>query len=157
MRNSHLYVSLSRTAVGLLVDAGFLLCWRFLPGRLSQQWALAGQLSAMVLLSLLVWALLSTCSYFTVSAIQAHGLEGLSSITATLAILVVGVMTSRFYIPSPRGTKRVTLLVLVLRGIFAGKPKGPVLRGAPPFFTGFLLPFQVSPSLSLSWWAPLQM
>ena len=102
--------------MGMLVNAGFLWCWRVLPPLLPS-WTMTKKLSVMVTLSLSVWLVLALCSMFIGSTTFASPIAlGLGALGLHVTL---GLYTTWHFRPSPKGTRAVTLSALLSRGLLA--------------------------------------
>ena len=108
--------ALAAVPMGMLVNAGFLWCWRVLPPLLPS-WSMAKKLSAMVTLSLTVWLVLALFSMVigstTVVSPIALGLGALG------LHVILGLYTTWNFRPSPKGKRPVSLFALLSRGVLA--------------------------------------
>lgn len=109
---------------GMGINALFLSLWRFLPTRLAQvPWlksltqSVYSFVALMSLLTLSFWAL---CAWCWVSLTQKSDQTFLWGILATFGILTVGLFSTWTPYPAPKGKQKVSLLVMLSRGLFAG-------------------------------------
>lgn len=107
---------LAAVPMGMLVNAGFLWCWRVIPPLLPS-WSMSKRLGAMVTLSLSTWMLLALLSMFIGTTAIASPIT-LGLVALGLHILL-GLYTTWHFRPSPKGTRHVTPLALLSRGVLA--------------------------------------
>lgn len=137
--------------VGMLVDAGFLAVWRYLPPRLPG--GVQARLVLTVAASLGAWALGAAAFVVTApwrAAVRPEvvGLAGLAALAG------VGLALTRTAVPAPRGARPVGLGVLFARGGLAavaigtavalGASGSPALAGMASVFPAIFLTTMVS-------------
>ena len=108
--------SLYIVPVGMLINALFLLLWRVIPPKLPNI-GLKSQLFLMALIGLSGWAI---CAALCIGALQlkliSPALEG--SLSFALAILL-GLWATSNAPPTPKGTQKVSIVMLFSRGALA--------------------------------------
>lgn len=124
--------ALGAVPVGMLVNAGFLYVWRWLPPRLAG-WSFAWRLATMVAVSLAVWAVLAAAVVSGLGALRGAGVDvwsvGALAMGVTVAVGAWAVGGTR---AAPRGGRRVPWWSLLARGGLAALAIGTsaVLAGA---------------------------
>lgn len=114
-----LHDALGAVPVGMLVNAGFLYVWRWLPARLPEG-PLAVRLGQMVVASLGVWAILAAGVVTGLDVLRAAGGDVWSmGLTALVATLLVGGLAVRGQRAAPRASRRVPMASLLARGLLA--------------------------------------
>jgi len=113
--------ALAAIPMGMLVNAGFLWCWRAIPPRLPQ-WSMPKRLGAMVGISLFIWLGLAITSMLIVTQTNLNPL--VLGITALGLHLVLGIYSTWSFIPAPKGTRKVSIFALVSRGLLAAVAVG---------------------------------
>jgi hypothetical protein len=105
---------------GMLVNAVFLLQWRFWPSRLPSQWSVIQRTAAMVAISLSVWFVLASCyvSLNTVAFKQTTSVVVFGSISTAL-MFVIGLLSCLRLLEAPKGSKKTSLKTLGIRGCMA--------------------------------------
>lgn len=142
------------TPVGMLLNAGFLWCWRVVPPRLPD-WPLRAQLVAMCSVALALWALGAAATVWIVGdQFDPIWLGG----ACTIGMIGAGVAACWTPRPAPRGRNPVTPLVLALRGLLAASAIGasvvlagigsPLVAGMASVFPAIFLTTMVSLWLS---------
>ena len=145
--------SLGAVPLGMLVNVGFLACWRYVPHRLPA-WPLRNRLAVMTLVSLTGWALGALLSLF----ILEHPRLAQHPLTAgacfTLIQVLVGTYACLQPLPAPTGSRPVPVLVLMGRGLLAGaaiamsvvlaQTGGMVLGGLASVFPAIFLTTMIS-------------
>jgi hypothetical protein len=108
--------------VGVLIDALFLMVWRYLPQHLPSGWSLARRLAAMVAASMSVWFVLALAYvWLRATALTDAGSATAAGVLSLLAIATVGAGASwRMPPPAPKPTTRPPAWLLAARGVFAG-------------------------------------
>lgn len=107
------------TPVGMFLNAGFLWLWRVLPPRLPER-PLPQRLASMVMLTLSAWAIMAALAVGLSHLLKGLGLSSLFlGLGATLVTLGAGLAATRETHPAPRGTRKVSPLVLIGRGLLA--------------------------------------
>jgi len=105
---------------GMFLNAAFLGLWRELPPRLPA-WSLGRRLVVMTAVSLTVWLLCAAGLVVAQGAALGAGMApkvlGLVTASALLGLGIAACWTPR---PSPKGTRAVGPVVLLLRGVLAG-------------------------------------
>lgn len=140
---------------GMLLNAGFLWLWRVLPGRFPVAWRLGPRLSAMTIVTLLVWCAAAVGLVGMLTATRALGVPTPWIGAGGLGILVVaGALATWTPRPAPRGTRRVPLATLVARGVLAALAIGlavllkqtgdPLLGGVAAVFPAIFVTTMVS-------------
>jgi hypothetical protein len=104
---------------GMLVNAFFLYSWRILPSRISVDsfWI---RLMSMVILSLSIWMICALASVW----LQNYYSSLLLSILMTVFQLLLGIWACAHNPPAPKGSKKVGLGALLIRGVLAGTAIG---------------------------------
>jgi hypothetical protein len=146
--------SMATVPVGMWVNAVFLGCWRWLPGRLG---ALPGpaQLPAMILSSLGVWAAVGLLALQGLRLGAAGGLPPLAiGLLALLSSLGLGLWSCRGGLHAPGASRPVRPAVLVARAALAAVAigaavltsslAGPVVAGLAAVFPAIFLTTMVS-------------
>ncbi len=109
--------ALAAVPLGMLVDAGFLYCWRLAPPHLPA-WSMPRRLGVMIGISLAVWFGLAAGALALVEVLALPPL--LVGLTAMLAHLLLGLYTTLHPFPAPRGEQPVSALAILARGTLAG-------------------------------------
>jgi hypothetical protein len=139
---------------GMMVNALFLLSWRHLPRHLPGR-SLPVRLTAMVVASMGVWALLAFLLYRTTEAYRGAGLP---MAVWGAGFFVLGVAVSLWAClrnaPSPPGSRPVGPVTLVARGVLAASAiglavglatvAGPVIAGVVSIFPAIFLTTMVA-------------
>ena len=104
---------------GMLVNALFLYSWRIFPSRFSIDsfWL---RLMSMILLSLSIWVTFAFASVW----LQGYYSSLIFSVLITLFQLLLGIWACVHNPPAPKGSKKVGVFVLLLRGLLAGTAIG---------------------------------
>lgn len=130
------------TPVGMLLNVGFLFLWRILPGRLPQG-TLGKQLTLMLALSLGAWAVLAVLGVGTVELASQAGIRplwlGLGASVLTAGAGLAATWTPR---PAPKGKRKVSVAVILARGLLAATAIGTsvlIARSAPEQGIGSLV------------------
>jgi len=147
--------SLAAVPLGMLVDAGFLWCWRVFPPHLPK-WSMALRLSVMIGISLCVWGTIAVGLIGGLSLISFPPLT--LAICAMTAHVLLGVAMTWRPIHAPRGTRRVRPTTLLARGTLAGLAIAAAVQIAHsglPMAAGI---FSVFPAIFLTtmvslWWS----
>lgn len=144
--------AMAAVPAGMLVDAGFLAVWRFLPGRLPPG-ALGVRLAVMIVASLGAWAVGAALFLAVAGALGAQRAWALG-LGATAALVGVGLLLTRNPLPAPGGSRPVPRRVLALRGLLAavaigaavllGQQGAPLLAGLASVFPAVFLTMMVS-------------
>jgi hypothetical protein len=113
--------ALAAVPMGMLVNAGFLWCWRAIPPRLPS-WSMQKRLGAMVGISLCIWMGLALTSMFIGTQTNIHPM--ILGFTALALHIILGIYTTWHFTPSPKGTRNVTFFALVSRGVLAAVAVG---------------------------------
>lgn len=149
--------SMAVVPVGMAVDGLFLVCWRVFPGWIggSPKRQLAGTLAG----ALGVWAVLAAGAVGLIVLLREAGVAPLwVGGTAFVLLELGGIWACRDHIAAPSGTKRVSVVVLGVRGLLAGSAiavagglaawGGPMLAGMASVFPAIFLTTMVS-----VWWS----
>lgn len=114
-----LHDALSAVPVGMLVNAGFLSVWRWLPPRLGDG-SLVQRLGQMVVASLAVWTVLAAVVVSGLGALRGLGIDvawvGVAALTTTV---IVGGRAVRAQAGGARATRKVPVASLLARGVLA--------------------------------------
>ena len=102
--------------LGMFVNAMFLFSWRVLPPKF-QSWDVKKLLPLMIFLSLLVW---SFGAFLLVTGLDRMADHIFWGWFGSVALLLFGVWACQHHLPSPKGSKKVSLLTLLSRGVLAG-------------------------------------
>ncbi|TVQ91013.1 MAG: hypothetical protein EA397_10990 [Deltaproteobacteria bacterium] len=109
----------------MMLNAGFLWCWRIFPQKIPEGWGLGARLTTMSLLSLSVWLVGALGVVLALRAWLSAELPALGAGLIGLAGLVgIGLWATARPRPAPRGSRKVGPGVLVMRGLFAGAAIG---------------------------------
>lgn len=109
--------AMAAVPVGMLVDAGFLWCWRVLPPRLPVV-SMQRRLLMMVLASLAAWFVLAAFAMLAATWLDVAPLA--LGLVAFAAHVGLGLYTTWAPFPAPKGGQRVAVWVLLSRGLLAG-------------------------------------
>ena len=147
--------ALAAIPMGMLVNAGFLWCWRAIPPRLPQ-WSMSRRLGAMVGISLCIWFGLAVTSMYLGTQTNIHPLT--LGVTALGLHLILGIYSTWHFNPAPKGTRKVTILALVSRGLLAAMAVGASLIIASSGFEVAAGIASVFPAIFLTtmvslWWS----
>jgi len=109
----------------MLINVGFLWLWRALPPRLPA-WSLRGRLAAMTAGSLACWFVGAWALVHALAFVSTRGPRALEAAGwgGTAAMVVFGVLACRSNPPAPRGTHRVGVPTLLMRGALAATAIG---------------------------------
>jgi hypothetical protein len=152
--NAAFVIAMLGVPVGMLLNGGFLFCWRVLPPRLPAA-SLGGRLALTLALSLGAWSIAAAAVVVGVDQLPADvGTRVPIGIGATVALAAIGVLATRRAPPSPRGRRGVGPLTLVLRGSGAALAVGvavviahagaPLLAGIASVFPAIFLTTMVA-------------
>ena len=108
--------SLFAVPVGMCVNAVFLYSWRICPKHLAIH-NLKYKLLCMTLLSICIWSLCAFGMVLGVTYVEAYLFE--TAVSAIGGLLLFGVWACTQNPPSPKGTQKVSPVVLFLRGLLA--------------------------------------
>ncbi len=115
-----LVLAMCAVPMGMVVDALFLYLWRVLPPHLPP-WSLRHRLVAMSILSLAMWGLGAVAAVSLMQRLHTGTKAAVTmGVAGTALIIVVGVLACRSAPPAPRGTRPVSALMLLGRGVLAG-------------------------------------
>ena len=144
-------MALYAVPAGMLVNAIFLLSWRLLPPLLPSM-SHKRQLLSMVSLSLLIWVTMGLVGLFGLRLIDDKSLH--TALLLTIIGLILGILGCRKRIPAPSGKHRVSLMVLIARGVFAAIAIGsavwvsglglPIIAGLASVFPAIFMTTMVS-------------
>ncbi len=140
--------------VGMLLNGGFLFCWRVVPPRLPSG-SLGIRLAMTLGLSLSAWAAAAAGVVVGVGRLSADAeTRTVIGIGAALALIAAGLIATRRAPPSPRGRRGVGPLTLLLRGSGAAVAVGlavwiahagePLLAGIASVFPAIFLTTMVA-------------
>jgi hypothetical protein len=141
--------------VGMVVNAIFLYSWRIIPPQLPIS-GLHRKLFSMAAISLLIWA---CCAMVMVKGMEVFPERMFwVALTATLSIILFGLWACHGNPPAPKGIHRVSVLMLLCRGVFAALAIGfsvwiaglgvPLLAGMAAVFPAIFITTMLSVSLS---------
>ena len=132
------------TPVGMFVNASFLLAWRTLPARLPIV-GLHRRLLLMTTMSLVVWVVLAGLGVWGLSRATEAGIPSMwIGLAFTGAMLALGIVACRSGVPAPKGTRPVSMGVLLSRGVLAATAIGASIALAAaggPFLAGVIAVF----------------
>ncbi len=142
------------TPAGMLIDGVFLYLWRLIPGLLPPI-GMYLRLGLTIVLSLVGWCVLALGFAVGTQSAQAAGLNlVLPSASLTVLLACFGIWACRKNPPAPSGTRQVSLVVLLARGVLAGAAiaiavilagsGGPLLAGIVAVFPAIFLTTMVS-------------
>ena len=107
--------------IGMLINSVYLLQWRYWPSKLPPEWPLRSRLVAMICISLAAWASLSIFAVVLQVQIFDNSLP-LIEISGLLCFAVhvgVGLRSCINPIAAPSGSREVTSVMLIARGVMA--------------------------------------
>lgn len=111
--------AMDSACAGMVVSAGFLWSWRFVPPRLPAM-PLGRRLGLMIILSLGAWLLLASLAVLGSRLVFSPGETAWLGLGSTAALILAGLWGSWGAHPAPKGTRQVSLGMLVARGLGAG-------------------------------------
>lgn len=130
------------TPVGMLLNVGFLYLWRVLPERLPKG-SLGKQLSMMLALSLGAWAVLALLGVGVVEVASQAGVRPLwLGLGASVLTAGAGLAATWIPRPAPKGERKVSVPVILTRGVLAALAIGTsvlIARNAPQDGMGALI------------------
>ena len=113
--------SLYIVPVGMLINALFLLLWRVVPPKLPQI-SLNGQLALMSVIGLSGWAI---CAALCIGALQLGVISPLMEGGLSFGVAIaLGLWATSNAPPTPKGSRKVSLLMLLSRGALAATAVG---------------------------------
>ena len=147
--------SLMTVSLGMFVNALFLYSWRVIPPLFPETQSLWIRLGGMILISMLVWALGAFGLVHLLSWIQDIHLWGIGG---GILLVLFGVFACFNNPPAPKGSRQISFVVLLSRGLLAGVAIGfavwlsglgsPILAGMASVFPAIFLTTMVSVWLS---------
>jgi hypothetical protein len=99
---------------GVLIDAGFLWVWRWLPPRLPTHWGWRARFGSLVSASLGLWAVGASCLLAVELRLDVNGIVVLGSLCYA-ALFIFGLVASLRPLAAPKGANKVSWRVLAAR------------------------------------------
>jgi hypothetical protein len=142
-------------SLGMFVNALFLYSWRIVPSLFSKESSLGFRLGGMILISMSVWAIGALGLVFLLDWISDLHLWGIGG---GISLVLFGIVACLRNPPAPKGTRKISWLVLMSRGVLAGLAIGfavwlsslgsPILAGMASIFPAIFMTTMVSVWLS---------
>ncbi len=140
--------------VGMALNAAFLWLWRVIPPRLPAT-SLRRRLAMMALLSVSAWLVAAVTTVLGADALMARGIPASAlGAVAAVGLMVFGIVLCQDLPPAPKGSRRVSPLTLLMRGVLAATAIGvaialahiigPVAAGVASVFPAIFLTTMVS-------------
>ena len=142
-------------SLGMFVNALFLYSWRIVPSLFSKGSSLSFRLGAMILISMSVWSIGALSLVLLLDWISDIHLWG---IAGGISLVLFGIVACLKNPPAPKGSRKISWLVLMSRGVLAGLAIGfavwlsslgsPILAGMASVFPAIFMTTMVSIWLS---------